>query len=227
MQTLFSTANIDLKSGPDWTLEKAAIREIGACERTGMVAGVDEVGRGPLAGPVVAAAVILNPNAMPDGLDDSKKLTAKKRAVLYDHIIHKAVAWSVAEVSVQEIDQLNILQAALKAMRLSVNDLSVAPDAILVDGNMDPQFNPAVPTRTVVKGDARSLSIAAASIIAKVYRDRLMQKLDRDYPGYGWDTNAGYGSKAHRNAIIALGITPHHRRSFSPVKDMVGDKNRP
>lgn len=233
MASLFTHASIDLKLGPDWTAEAALLKEISSAESvpaddgipdsmpSSFIAGVDEVGRGPLAGPVVAAAVILHPDKIPDGLNDSKKLTAKKRDILHDQIMDRAVAVAVAEVSVAEIDQINILQAAMLAMRQAVAKLSIKPDGVLVDGNKDPQFNPLLPTRCLIKGDGRSLSIAAASIIAKVYRDRLMQKLAADHPGYGWETNAGYGSKKHRDAIVSLGITPHHRRSFSPVKEML------
>ena len=180
----------------------------------GIVAGVDEAGRGPLAGPVVAAAVILDPNAMPEGLADSKTLSEKKREALAPLIREMAMV-GVGEASVEEIDQLNILQASLLAMRRAVAALPRQPDVCLVDGNQDPRL--ACRAEMIVKGDARSLSIAAASIIAKTVRDEMMRKLDEKFPGYGWAKNKGYGSKAHRDALVEIGATPHHRKSFAPV----------
>ena len=179
------------------------------------VAGVDEVGRGPLAGPVMAAAVILNPAAIPQGLNDSKKLTAKRREALYEQIMELAEV-SVGEASVQEIDEINILRASHLAMERAVAGLSPAPDMVLIDGNMIPR-DLTLPALSIVKGDMRSLSISAASIVAKTRRDRLMWDLAQQYPGYGWDTNAGYPSKSHKEALQNLGVTPHHRRSFKPV----------
>ncbi|WND01971.1 ribonuclease HII [Temperatibacter marinus] len=217
MTDLFTAAEIPLNSGPDWSAELAMQKRAG----TGFVIGVDEVGRGPLSGPVVAAAVILDPQSIPSGLNDSKKLTAKKRDYLYDLLLDSVVDYSVAEVSVEVIDEINILQASMLAMRKAVDPLSEKAIGVLVDGNKNPGFNPALPTETLVKGDGRSLSIAAASILAKVYRDRLMQDLAKDYPGYGWETNAGYGSQKHRDALRTLGVTPHHRKSFSPVSELL------
>jgi len=179
------------------------------------VAGVDEVGRGPLAGPVVAAAVILDPARIPDGLADSKALSAAKRERLHDEVRARALAVSVAEASVEEIDRLNILHASMLAMRRAVEAL---PEVgfVLVDGNCVPPGLPC-PGEAVVKGDALCLSIAAASIVAKVVRDRLMVDLAQQHPGYGWEANAGYPTKAHLEALLHLGLTPWHRRSFGPV----------
>ncbi|MGI9369545.1 MAG: ribonuclease HII [Ruegeria sp.] len=183
------------------------------------IAGVDEVGRGPLAGPVVAAAVVLKLELIPDGLNDSKKLTAKRRAVLED-LIRETADVSVAEASVEEIDELNILRASHLAMERAVAALNPAPDYLLIDGNMIPQHLKQ-PSQAVIKGDARSVSIAAASIVAKNWRDRLMVDLAQQHPGYGWETNAGYPSKQHREALQDLGVTPHHRRSFKPVHNIL------
>ena len=194
-----------MKTTPTFEIEAAC---------TGPVAGVDEAGRGPLAGPVVAAAVILDPNAMPEGLADSKTLSEKKREALAPLIREMAMV-GVGEASVEEIDQLNILQASLLAMRRAVAALPRQPDVCLVDGNQDPRL--ACRAEMIVKGDARSLSIAAASIIAKTVRDEMMRKLDEKFPGYGWAKNKGYGSKAHRDALVEIGATPHHRKSFAPV----------
>ncbi|MEM7241698.1 MAG: ribonuclease HII [Pseudomonadota bacterium] len=182
------------------------------------IAGVDEVGRGPWAGPVTAAAVILNPDALPEGLDDSKKLTTAKREMLYDQIMASAEV-SCIHVSVEEIDQLNILQASLKAMRLAIEGLGHV-DHALIDGNKIPEALPC-PATAIIKGDAKSASIAAASIIAKVTRDRLMLDLSKQYPGYGWERNAGYGTKMHQSGLQNLGVTPHHRRSFKPIHNIL------
>lgn len=183
------------------------------------IAGVDEVGRGPLAGPVVAAAVILNPQDIPEGLNDSKKLTAKRRAAL-DTALRDRAEFTVAEASVAEIDEINILRASHLAMERAVAALSPAPDYLLIDGNMIPR-DLKIPAQAVVKGDARSVSIAAASILAKNWRDQLMVDLAQQHPGYGWETNAGYPSKQHRDALQNLGVTPHHRRSFKPVHNIL------
>ncbi len=183
------------------------------------IAGVDEVGRGPLAGPVVAAAVVLNLNVVPDGLNDSKKLTAKRRAKLEDRIRETADV-AIAAASVEEIDELNILSASHLAMERAVAALNPAPDYLLIDGNMIPKHLKQ-PSQAVIKGDARSVSIAAASIVAKNWRDRLMVDLAQQHPGYGWETNAGYPSKQHREALQNLGVTPHHRRSFKPVHNIL------
>lgn len=182
------------------------------------IAGVDEVGRGPLAGPVIAAAVRLDPQNLPTGLDDSKKLSAKVREHL-DVEIRACASVGVGEASVAEIDELNILKASHLAMCRAVQSLNRA-DFALVDGNRLPQNLPC-PGRTLVKGDAISLSIAAASIIAKVMRDRIMVDLAQQYPGYGWERNAGYPTKAHRQALRDIGVTPHHRRSFKPVHNIL------
>ncbi len=175
--------------------------------------GIDEAGRGPLAGPVYAAAVILLPEDVPDGLDDSKKLTEKKREQLFDEIRQRAAAFCVACASVEEIDTYNILQATFLAMRRAADGLSVRPELILVDGNQLPPSLPA-PARTVVKGDALSATIAAASILAKVSRDRLMLELDGQYPAYQFAKHKGYGTKAHYEALRLYGPSPVHRQSF-------------
>lgn len=184
-----------------------------------IVAGVDEVGRGPLAGPVTAAAVILNPDDIPDGLDDSKKLSAKRREALWE-TIHAKAEVSIAHASVAEIDEFNILRASHLAMERAVAGLPRQPDEVLIDGNMIPK-GLTLPAQAIIKGDARSLSISAASIVAKICRDRVMWDLAQHYPGYGWETNAGYPSKSHREALQNLGITPHHRRSFKPVHNIL------
>ena len=183
------------------------------------VAGVDEVGRGPLAGPVTAAAVVLNPADIPDGLNDSKKLTARRRALLAAEIETRADV-AIADATVEEIDRLNILRASHLAMCRAVAMLDPAPDLLLIDGNMIPR-DLTLPARAIVKGDARSVSIAAASIMAKIWRDRVMVDLAQQHPGYGWETNAGYPSKSHRLALQNLGVTPHHRRSFKPVHNIL------
>jgi len=183
----------------------------------GTVAGVDEAGRGPLAGPVVAAAVILDPANIPPGINDSKKLTRRRREALFTAITDGAVvAHGIADVA--EIDRLNILQATMLAMGRAVAGLTVMPAMVLVDGNRCPDL--AIPARAVIRGDAMSLSIAAASIIAKVTRDRIMAELARRYPDYGWERNAGYGTAEHRAALNLVGISPHHRKSFAPVRKL-------
>ena len=199
---------------PDYTFEQAAVQR-----GLQYVAGVDEVGRGPLAGPVTAAAVILDPQSIPQGLNDSKKLTARRRAEIADDIWLMAQV-AVAHASVAEIDELNILRASHLAMQRAIDELSQRPDHVLIDGNMIPR-GLKISAQTIVKGDARSLSIAAASIVAKVARDRIMRALAADFPGYGWDSNAGYPSKAHKMALQSLGVTPHHRRSFKPVHNIL------
>jgi ribonuclease HII len=183
------------------------------------IAGVDEAGRGPLAGPVTAAAVILDPERIPDGLNDSKKLNAKERARLHDELCAVAIV-SVAHASVEEIDTLNILRASHLAMMRAIAGLAVTPDHVLIDGNMLPR-DLRLSAQAVVKGDALSLSIAAASIVAKFSRDCIMVDLAQQHPGYGWDHNAGYPTKCHKIAMDSLGPTPHHRRSFRPVHNML------
>lgn len=181
----------------------------------GLVAGVDEAGRGPLAGPVVAAAVILDDLHPIAGLADSKKLTAARREKLYDEIRAKALCCSVAEASVEEIDRLNILQATLLAMRRAVQGLRLKPAMVLVDGNRLPQLD--VPAEAIVKGDALVPAISAASILAKVHRDRWCAAVHEAYPQYGFSGHKGYGTAAHLAALQAHGASPLHRRSFAPV----------
>jgi len=194
---------------PDFALEKSA---------GGLVAGIDEAGRGPWAGPVVAAAVALDPTTLPrsirDRLDDSKKLSAKVRCGLFVALGDYAQL-GVGIASVAEIDTQNILSATMLAMRRAVINLPVPPDHALVDGNQSPKLPCTV--QTVVRGDGLSLSIAAASIVAKVTRDRIMAELALEHPGYGWDRNAGYGTQAHREGLEQFGVTNHHRRSFKPI----------
>ncbi|MGJ5618012.1 ribonuclease HII [Sulfitobacter sp. MF3-043] len=188
------------------------------------VAGVDEVGRGPLAGPVTAAAVVLDPACIPQGLNDSKKLTKKTRARLYNEIMEVADV-SIAHASVEEIEELNILRASHLAMIRALEGLRQSADYVLIDGNMVPN-GLTVPAETIIKGDARSQSISAASIMAKICRDCVMLSLAQQHPGYGWETNMGYGSKRHMEALQNLGVTPHHRRLFKPVHKMLyQDKN--
>ena len=183
------------------------------------VAGVDEVGRGPLAGPVTAAAVVLDPKCIPDGLNDSKKLTAKRRLELYWQLLDCADV-SIAHASVAEIDEINILRASHLAMERAIAGLQVLPEHVLIDGNMIPR-GLRLPATTLVKGDSRSVSISAASIVAKVCRDCVLVDLAQQHPGYGWETNMGYGSKKHMEALRSLGVTPHHRCSFKPVHNML------
>lgn len=180
------------------------------------VAGTDEAGRGPLAGSVVAAAVILDPARPIDGLNDSKKLSPKRREALYSVICERALAWQIAEASVAEIDALNILHASMLAMRRAVLGLAPAADAVLVDGNRTPDLP--VPSIAVVGGDASEAAIAAASILAKVARDRQMVALHQRYPTYGFDRHKGYPTAAHRQALAELGPCDAHRRSFAPVR---------
>jgi len=183
------------------------------------VAGVDEAGRGPLAGPVVAAAVILNPAAPIDGLMDSKKLSEKKRDLLAVQIRENALAWAVAQAGVAEIDSINILQASLLAMRRAVMNLSVVPQRVLVDGNRCPELE--MPVEAIVKGDSLVSAISAASILAKVFRDAMMRDLDKQYPGYGLAGHKGYPTVQHIKALQKLGPTPIHRRTFGPVKALL------
>ncbi len=200
---------------PDFSLEQAS---------PGPVAGVDEVGRGPWAGPVVAAAVVFPhrdslPAVLRDGLNDSKALSAARREVLFAKLNAYTVI-GMGAASVAEIDSLNILQATLRAMTRAITQLKgrlgTGPCLALVDGTHAPPLS--CPVQTVTKGDSKSLSIATASIVAKVSRDRLMAELGRRYPGFGWERNAGYGTVEHREGLTRLGITPHHRRSFKPIK---------
>ncbi|MEM7545028.1 MAG: ribonuclease HII [Pseudomonadota bacterium] len=202
-------------SGLDLTFEKAAPAT--------PVCGIDEAGRGPWAGPVVAAAVILDGANYPVGLNDSKKLTARRREALFE-ALQVSAQIGVGIASVAEIDQHNVLNATYLAMIRAVSALPFRPGFALVDGNRLPP-GLTCPAQAVVKGDGRSLSIAAASIIAKVTRDRLMAELAVTYPEYGWDRNAGYGVPAHSAALRAFGVTPHHRRSFTPIHKMLCEDN--
>jgi ribonuclease HII len=178
------------------------------------IAGVDEVGRGPLAGPVLAAAVVLPPGVAIRGIDDSKKLTPERRAELYAQIRAQAIAIGVAGASTREVDRINILRASQLAMKRALERLGRTPDHVFVDGLPVPGLG--FQHTAVVDGDAKVHCIACASVVAKVVRDRIMQLLASRYPGYGWDTNVGYGTAEHRGAIVELGLTPHHRRSFEP-----------
>lgn len=183
-------------------------------------AGCDEAGRGCLAGPVVAAAVILPPDYHHPLLNDSKQMTAAQRLKVRDHIKEHALAWAVAEVSAEEIDHINILKASFEAMQRAVERLSIRPEHLLIDGN---RFYPRldIPFRCEVKGDARFANIAAASVLAKTYRDEYMARLAEEFPAYGWERNAGYPTKQHREAIARHGLTPHHRLTFIHDKDQL------
>ncbi len=186
-----------------------------------LIAGVDEAGRGPLAGPVVAAAVILDPQRPIQGLTDSKKLSEKRREALFIEIQEKALAWSIARASVEEIDDINILHASMLAMRRAVLDLFIQPQAVIVDGNRCPEIP--YPCRAIIKGDLTEAAISAASILAKVSRDREMIALDKQYPGYGFAGHKAYPTKAHFTALQELGPCAIHRRSFAPVKRLCLD----
>lgn len=177
-------------------------------------AGCDEAGRGCLAGPVTAAAVILPAAFASELINDSKQLSERQREALRPVIEREALAWAVAHVSPAEIDRINILRASILAMHRAIDQLSVRPEALLIDGN---RFTPyqGIPHTTIVKGDGKMLSIAAASILAKTHRDQVMRQLAQEYPGYGWESNKGYPTREHRDAIRRLGVTPHHRRSFT------------
>jgi ribonuclease HII len=179
------------------------------------MAGVDEAGRGPLAGPVVAAAVILDELHPIHGLADSKKLSERRREKLFDEIRAKALCFSIAQASVEEIDSLNILQATLLAMKRAVEGLRLKPHKVLVDGNRLPKLD--ILAEAIVQGDAKVKAISAASILAKVHRDRLCANMHQEFPLYGFDQHKGYGTKQHLDALIAHGATPLHRRSFAPV----------
>jgi ribonuclease HII len=205
---------------PDFALE-----DVACADGYIVIAGVDEAGRGPWAGPVVAGAAVLERGAMPEALlaqlDDSKKLKTALRASLFAQMQNTpGVHFGIGIASVEEIDRHNILEATMMAMTRAVAALPVIPDMALVDGNRQPRMPCAV--RTVVKGDALSLSIATASIAAKETRDRIMTDLARSHPGYGWETNAGYGTARHQAALGKLGVTPHHRRSFRPIRALRG-----
>ena len=204
---------------PDWNEE---------AKYQGLIAGIDEAGRGPWVGPVVAAAVTfhthnINPILL-NALNDSKKLSAKKREELYELLKQEAqngkLNYGIGEASAQEIDDMNILQATFLAMQRAVEELPQIPDMAIIDGNRQPKKFPC-PSVTLIKGDATSYSVAAASIIAKVYRDRLMTELARQYPGYGFEKNAGYGTKSHIEGLQKFGITPEHRKSYRPIAEML------
>ncbi|WP_410216858.1 ribonuclease HII [Paracoccus sp. (in: a-proteobacteria)] len=199
---------------PDYSVEHDAL-----CRGARLVAGVDEAGRGPLAGPVTAAAVILDPLNIPPGLNDSKQLSRPRREVLAEWLMQNC-DWAAVHVDVDEIETLNIHHATHAAMCRAVARLKQRPCLVLVDGNRLPKTLDR-PAKAIVQGDARCLSIAAASIIAKVLRDRIMVDLAQQHPGYGWETNAGYPTLAHRQALLDLGVTPHHRRSFGPVHNIL------
>ena len=202
------------RPAPDYEYERLA-----TLQGARRIVGVDEVGRGPLCGPVTAAAVWLDAAALPAGLDDSKCLTAPARERLYTAIIASADI-GIGHASPTEIDEINILQATYLAMHRAIAALKMPPDLLLIDGNRLPASLPCA-AQAVVKGDGKVLSIAAASIIAKVTRDRIMAKLDLRYPGYGWAENVGYPTKRHKNAIADLGLTPEHRRSFAPIRKIL------
>ncbi|OGT81071.1 MAG: ribonuclease HII [Gammaproteobacteria bacterium RIFCSPLOWO2_02_FULL_47_50] len=193
--------------GPEYKIPENAV-----------IAGVDEVGRGPLAGPVIAAAVILDPEQPIYGLADSKSINEKKREKLAQEIMLKSRAWAIARAEVYEIDELNILQASLLAMCRSVDALNIKPGLVLVDGNQCPEME--LPVKAIIKGDTKVAAISAASIIAKVARDREMTDLDHEYPGYGFAVHKGYPTMAHIQALKQLGACPIHRRSFAPVKNL-------
>ncbi|HAS6474085.1 TPA: ribonuclease HII [Vibrio parahaemolyticus] len=185
-----------------------------------LIAGVDEVGRGPLVGDVVTAAVILDPNNPIEGLNDSKKLSEKKRLALLPEIKEKALAWAVGRCSPEEIDELNILKATMVAMQRAIAGLKVQPDLVLIDGNRCPELS--MDSQAVVKGDLRVAEISAASIIAKVVRDQEMEELDKQYPQFGFAKHKGYPTKAHFEAIEQHGVISEHRKSFKPVKKALG-----
>ncbi len=182
-----------------------------------LLAGVDEVGRGPLIGAVLTAAVILDPEKPVQGLTDSKKLTEKRREALFDEIIEKALSWNLGRCEAHEIDRLNIYQATMVAMERAVAGLSVVPEYVVVDGNRCPEWH--WPSEPVVKGDLRVAAISAASILAKVTRDREMAEMDAQWPGYGLARHKGYPTPDHLEALARLGVTPEHRRSFRPVRE--------
>lgn len=208
------------RSQPDFQFESDALSS-----GFTRIAGVDEVGRGPLAGPVVAAAVVLDPNNIPDGLNDSKQIGAARRVLLFDQLMEQADV-SIAQASVEEIDSHNILRASHIAMVRALAGLKQAADFALIDGNQVPRgLN--LPHACIVKGDTRSLSIAAASIVAKVWRDRLMVDLAQQHPGYGWEKNMGYPTVEHKAGLKSHGVTPHHRRSFKPVHNILCQAKNP
>ena len=214
MSVTDSLKSFTLPIAPDFSIEQ---KLIATGKQT--IAGVDEAGRGPLAGPVTAAAVILDPNNMPDGLNDSKKLTEKRRELLFDEILKTShVAW--CSLNAETIDFINIREAALRAMEISIHRLPIKANYAMIDGRDVPKGLTDI-GEAFVKGDARSLSIAAASIIAKVVRDRMMVEADKHFPEYGFAGHKGYGSKKHREAILKFGGCSLHRKSFSPLKQLL------
>lgn len=190
-------------------------------EGINLICGVDEVGRGPLFGPVVAAAVILPKNFYNEYIKDSKKLTEKKREEMYEIITENAVSIGLGIISVETIDKINIYEATKLAMKEAINNLSIKPEHILIDAM---KLDLKIPSTSIIKGDALSESIAAASIIAKVTRDRMIEKMDKDYPEYDLKNNKGYGTKKHIEALHKYGVTPHHRKSYSPVREVLNEK---
>jgi len=204
-----------MRSKKFWRAEQLGL----VFDAPGLLAGVDEAGRGPLAGPVVAAAVILDDLRPIKGLNDSKQLSARVRDRLYDEIHAKALCFSIAQASVEEIDTLNILQATLLAMRRAVEGLRLRPNKVLVDGNRLPVLK--IAAEAIVQGDAKIKAISAASILAKVFRDRLCQELHQQHPQYGFDGHKGYPTPEHLAALKAHGVCPHHRRSFAPVRALL------
>ncbi len=201
-----------------YLLKKSSMSNLKICLEEGRIeAGCDEAGRGCLAGPVFAAAVILPPDFQCEELNDSKKLSEKKRYLLRDIIKEKAVAWAVGMVSNAEIDEINILNASFLAMHRAIDKLEVKPDFLLIDGNRFKAYQH-IPHACIVKGDGKYLSIAAASILAKTYRDDFMLKIDESFPQYGWSQNKGYPTKQHKQAIVDFGATQYHRKTFAGVK---------
>lgn len=192
----------------DWFFYEKQLSEKGYTN----ICGVDEAGRGPLAGPVCAAAVILKPDDIIDGVNDSKKLSEKKREMLFDIIKQRAVSYSIAWATLEEIEKINILNATMLAMKRAVEGLDIPADYAIIDGNKNPELN--IPANSIVKGDAKSMSIAAASILAKVSRDRLLLEYAKEYPEYKFEKHKGYGTKLHREALLKYGPCPIHRMSF-------------
>jgi ribonuclease HII len=211
--------SIDSAADPDFRHEENMMHLHG-----GPVAGIDEAGRGPWAGPVVAAAVILAPDRIPEGINDSKKLSEERREALFEQVMAEAIV-GIGIAGIEQIDQMNVLQATLWAMAAACGSLSRVPSAVLIDGNLCPGSLPC-PTHPLVKGDSLSLSVAAASIVAKVTRDRIMTDLADQYPVYGWARNKGYGTREHSQALLRHGVTPHHRRSFRPVQDVLSSHKK-
>jgi len=202
----------------EWWMQQLELTP-GRGERERLLAGVDEAGRGPLAGPVIAAAVILDPDRPIDGLADSKSLSAARREQLAAEIHANALAWAVSRAEVEEIDSINILRASLLAMQRCIRGLKIIPAYVLVDGTQCPDID--FPVEAIVRGDSRVPCISAASILAKVTRDQIMRELDRQYPGYGFAEHKGYPTRAHRAALLRLGACAIHRRSFAPVKKLI------